>query len=438
MMFDRPDPDATASNPDEFWGEQTEWGSQLRPSGERRARAGTMGRWWGGLLGGRSGAGPAGGDGQRSHGHGGGVDSPTHDSLPKAGRHEHRTIGNDGDAGDELWTFEPEPQPIRRPGADPLLTRLGGVAVIIALAAPLLVGFASSRSDSSSVDSLATMAPAETIVPAATAATTPAGGLAETVEGSTANPASPDVIASTVAPTNPLVVAEAIIEASSTDSASLETQPATAATTTPTSVTATPATAVPACAQRYDVAAGDYWIRLADSAGISLAALLLANDASVDTVLVPGRSICLPAGASMPSPPPVGTAPATTPAPATTAPSRSPAKSTPPPDTVAPTTTVASRPAAIPATQAADIIRAVWPDELEERALEIAWRESNYRSNVNNFCCYGLFQIYFSVHRGWLSTMGVNAAQDLFDPQLNAEAAYQLYLRAGGWGPWGG
>jgi hypothetical protein len=80
----------------------------------------------------------------------------------------------------------------------------------------------------------------------------------------------------------------------------------------------------------------------------------------------------------------------------------------------------------------------VWPDDLEDRALEVAWRESNHRSNVNNFCCYGLFQIYFSVHKSWLSTIGVNSAQDLFDPQLNAEAAYMLYQRAGGFGPWGG
>ena len=92
----------------------------------------------------------------------------------------------------------------------------------------------------------------------------------------------------------------------------------------------------------------------------------------------------------------------------------------------------------MPESEAAAIIRDVWPDELEGRALEIAWRESTHRSNVNNFCCYGLFQIYFSVHRSWLAGLGVDSADDLFDPRVNAIAAYTLYQRAGGWGPWGG
>jgi hypothetical protein len=80
----------------------------------------------------------------------------------------------------------------------------------------------------------------------------------------------------------------------------------------------------------------------------------------------------------------------------------------------------------------------VWPDQLEDHALEIAWRESNYKANGKNYCCYGLFQIYWSVHRGWLKTMGVSSATQLYDAETNARAAYALYQRAGGWGPWGG
>ena len=78
----------------------------------------------------------------------------------------------------------------------------------------------------------------------------------------------------------------------------------------------------------------------------------------------------------------------------------------------------------------------MWPDHLEERALQIAWRESNWQPGVHNYCCYGLFQIYYSVHSSWLPSVGVNSADDLFDPVLNAKAAYALYQRAGGWGPW--
>ena len=204
-------------------------------------------------------------------------------------------------------------------------------------------------------------------------------------------------------------------------------------------VTAPPVTEPP-CGDDYELAAGDYWIRIADAADVDLADLLAVNDASVDTVLVPGDSICLPVGASTPAPP-------TTPAPraaATTAtnaasPTRSsastPTVTTTPP---APTTTVPARPVAVSAAAAVAIIRAVWPDDLEERAIEIAWRESNHRSNVNNSCCYGLFQIHWEAHRSWLSSMGVTSAWHLYDAKANTVAAYTLYQRAGGFGPWGG
>ena len=80
----------------------------------------------------------------------------------------------------------------------------------------------------------------------------------------------------------------------------------------------------------------------------------------------------------------------------------------------------------------------MWPDELEDHALEIAWRESNYKANVRNYCCYGLFQIYWSVHSSWLQAMGIGSADQLYDAETNTRAAYALYQRAGGWGPWGG
>jgi len=82
------------------------------------------------------------------------------------------------------------------------------------------------------------------------------------------------------------------------------------------------------------------------------------------------------------------------------------------------------------------IIREVWPDELEDEAIRIATRESNLIPTVRNFCCFGLFQVYYSVHKGWLSAMGVTSAEMLYDPRVNARAAYALYQRAGGWGPW--
>jgi LysM repeat protein len=205
------------------------------------------------------------------------------------------------------------------------------------------------------------------------------------------------------------------------------------------SATAPPVTAPP-CGDDYELAAGDYWIRIADAADVDLADLLAVNGASVDTVLVPGGSICLPIGASTPAPPTTSAPRAATTTPTTTtSPTRSsattPTVTTAPP---APTTTVPARPAAVSAAEAVAIIRAVWPDDLEERAIEIAWRESNHRSNVNNSCCYGLFQIHWEAHRSWLSSLGVTSAWQLYDAKVNAVAAYTLYQRSGGFGPWGG
>ncbi len=71
----------------------------------------------------------------------------------------------------------------------------------------------------------------------------------------------------------------------------------------------------------------------------------------------------------------------------------------------------------------------MWPDDLEDKAIAIATRESNLTPAVRNFCCYGLFQIYFSVHAGWLAGMGVTDATQLYDPTVNAQAALALYFR---------
>ena len=201
---------------------------------------------------------------------------------------------------------------------------------------------------------------------------------------------------------------------------------------------AEPANPAPiACQLPYTVGAGDYWIRIADAANVSLGKLLRANLASVATPIYPGDDICLPGGATVPAPPTVTTA-----APAATAPSTSPPPTAAPTTkatttTPAPTTTVPVPPAASRAEVEA-MIREIWPDDLEDKALEIAWRESGYRSNVKNWCCYGLFQIHWSAHKSWLDDLGVTSPAHLLDARTNIRAAYALYQRSGGWGPWGG
>ena len=195
------------------------------------------------------------------------------------------------------------------------------------------------------------------------------------------------------------------------------------------SVSAAAERVVPACPTTYVAGPGDSWYRIADAAGVAPSALLDENRATVHTVILPGADICLPAGATMPTQPTTTTAaPVTTQAPTTAPVTTQPATTQPP---------VTSPPAS--ANDVQQIIRDVWPDELEEKALQIAWRESNYKPNAfNGWCCYGVFQIYWSVHADWLDDYGIYSSSDLFDANKNIRAAYALYQSSGGWGPWGG
>ncbi len=195
------------------------------------------------------------------------------------------------------------------------------------------------------------------------------------------------------------------------------------------------------CANLYESVAGDYWLRIADAAGLELDELLELNDATPDTPLYPGSEVCLPAGASGPSAPTTAaptTAPPTT-APSTTAPATTAEATTAPATTERPATTEEQTtvpPAPPPPAAIEQIIRDVWPDDLEEQALRIAYRESNYNPRAQNYCCSGLFQIYYDVHASWLAELGINSVEDLYDPHLNATAAYALYQRSGSWEPW--
>ena len=81
------------------------------------------------------------------------------------------------------------------------------------------------------------------------------------------------------------------------------------------------------------------------------------------------------------------------------------------------------------------IIRDVWPDELEEHALAIASRESRLVPTARNSCCFGLFQLNWSAHRGWLAGIGITAPAELLDARTNATAALALF-EMDGWRPW--
>jgi len=153
----------------------------------------------------------------------------------------------------------------------------------------------------------------------------------------------------------------------------------------------------------YTVVRGDGWLAIAKKVGTTSKSLLAANNATTSTALFPGRSVCLPSGAAPPAS----------------------AGSTP--------TAVVT---AYSAAENEAVIRAVWPDDLEEEALRIARRESNLKNNAKNTCCYGLFQLNWNSHKSWLAAIGVTSAGRLLDPTVNANAAYTLYQRSGSFRPW--
>jgi LysM repeat protein len=363
-----------------------------------------------------------------------------------------------------------------RGGVDPLLAKLGVLAVVLTLVA----GFFVSTRGGGSGDSISTAETATTLAadssvdskPQATGENTTAkqgdkadagdAAAADASTGGSNQVAEKATGAETPAAETPAAEVEAAEStAAAVEAAEVETVESAAAEVAETraaEVAETRAAEV-ACGSEYEVVQGDYWLRLAEGSGVSLNELLSANGAATGTPLYPGSTICLPEGAVTPPPPPApstaapaagsasnksssteapsvpATAPATTAPPTTKAPATTAPPTTKAPATTAPPTT------AVPASasEVERIIREIFPASQHEKALAVAWRESNHRPEVDNgWCCYGLFQIYYTVHQDWLRSFGVNQASDLYDARTNTIVAYELYQRAGGWGPWGG
>jgi LysM repeat protein len=309
---------------------------------------------------------------------------------------------------------ETEPHPARRAtDVDPRLMRIGAVAAAGALMIPLAMALRHSPTDgvrSATGDPTTTVAPV-TVAPQLVAAP---------VETTIVVPAPSVTVAATAGPAAAPAMAVPV------------------------------AAKKPACAGIYTVIANDYWNRFPKSSGATVAEWLAANNATADTPLYVGDELCIPAGARAPAPPSTTTteAPTTTAAPAPT----QPPATTPAPTTARPpATTPAPKAAAAPATtkppasprvdytpaQIEALIRQIWPDDIEERALTIAKRESGLRTGTSNWCCYGIFAIHFEAgsSHGFLQSQGVTSPEQLMDPPTNIRVAYALYQIAG-WAPW--
>ncbi len=310
---------------------------------------------------------------------------------------------------------------------DPLLRRIGLLAVVVTLGVPVAMALRSGDDRSALQPQATTLAVVSAPAAATAAPVAPTQAVATDASAAQQRATEPDAPDTAQAEIAAAPLPEATVSNTIRSAPSL---------VAPKAVeVAVPVTAAKlVCAKDYKVVAGDYWILIADKVSVSLSEVLAANNATVKTALYPGRTVCLPANASAPTTQAPATAAPTTTAKATT----TTVKATT--TTVKPTTT--SSPAATAPTNSYSrseveaIIRQVWPDDLEDEAIRIATRESNLNPTVRNYCCFGLFQLYYKVHQTWLAQMGVTAAEQLYDPLTNAYAAYALYLRSGGWGPW--
>ena len=165
------------------------------------------------------------------------------------------------------------------------------------------------------------------------------------------------------------------------------------------------ASAATTCTKTYTVKPNDSWSRISDKVNVTMKALLAANKATTDTFLLIGDVICLP-------------------------------KSAKAQDTGSGALQLKPPVKRYSAKKSEAIIREIWPDHLDGRAVAIARRESKLNAAAWNGCCVGLFQINWSSHKSWLKGMGITSAQQLLDARVNAKAGLAIYKRSNGWGAW--
>ena len=119
------------------------------------------------------------------------------------------------------------------------------------------------------------------------------------------------------------------------------------------------------------------------------------------------------------------------PAPKSTAPAAKPTPTTAKP---APTTTAKPN-RQYSMEEVKSLIRQMWPADSVDKALDVAWKESNYLAGADNgFCCLGVFQINYASHQRRLAARGLGR-NGLFDARVNIDIALEIF-REQGWSPW--
>lgn len=178
----------------------------------------------------------------------------------------------------------------------------------------------------------------------------------------------------------------------------------------------------PTCGLDYVVRAGDSWYGIAARAGVKAGPLAAVNGKTLSSPLKVGQTICLPEGARRP------TAPTTT---------RPPQQSSQSSSSASDMRQVPYNPTqSYTSADVERIVRAVWPDHLENDALFVVQRESRFNPGARSSCCIGLFQINWRSHKKWLANYGVVDPAQLLDPEVNARMALVAWERSGSWRPW--
>jgi LysM repeat protein len=368
----------------------------------------------------------------------------------RLGRRFHHST----DLDDHSWSPKPrrhEPHP-----KNPLWPRLGALLALGVLALPIALMMRGSHSTTSLRGADSPSEPQNTsnvVLPLDAVPGDATTNAPQVVEASSSSDAASSTDADQRAVVDPIGSRVPVnVEAVPQLQADAKVESIEPSTTVAATTAARPASAPPKtrnCTNPYEPTLGDYWILIADKANVTLADLLNVNDATTDTPIYPGWDICLPAGASASSTAAASSsdvsssaAKSSTTAKATSTTAKPPA-TTAKPATATPTTVASTTapPTTLPRrtysrTEVEQIIRDVWPDDLENEALRIATRESNLIPTAKNWCCYGLFQIHWAANQKSLASWGITSANMLLDPRTNAYAAYAMYLRAGGWGPW--
>ena len=192
----------------------------------------------------------------------------------------------------------------------------------------------------------------------------------------------------------------------------------------PATTPASPST--PRCGLEYTVQAGDSWYGIAERAGVKAGPLAAVNGKTISSPLKVGQMICLPEGAQRPP-----TITTTTRPPQSSGSSGSSGSSSNDMRQIPydPTRTYSRA-------EIEQIVRDVWPDELENDALFVVQRESRFNPVARNWCCLGLFQIHWNAHKRWLANYGVTDPTQLLDPEVNARMGLVAWQRSGSWRPW--